>query len=132
MRAVATLDNVRAWRAQAHGVHIDEKLKRYIVELVAMTRDARDVIVRSRSGAVLHGCRTDRLWRQPARDARARIPCRVARALLDGRDFAFPDDVRAVAPHALRHRIGFNYRLAVEGIGVDRVIDALVAAVPAP
>ncbi|MBV9333202.1 MAG: hypothetical protein JO146_04280, partial [Candidatus Eremiobacteraeota bacterium] len=54
------------------------------------------------------------------------------RALLGNRDFALPDDVRAIAPHALRHRIGFNYRLAAEGISADRVIDGLVAAVPAP
>ncbi len=39
---------------------------------------------------------------------------RGARASCDGRDFALPDDVRAVAAHALRHRIGFNYRLATE------------------
>jgi MoxR-like ATPase len=55
-----------------------------------------------------------------------------ARAFVTGRDFALPDDVRAVAPDALRHRIGFNYRTTTEGIPIDRAIDALVAAVPAP
>jgi MoxR-like ATPase len=54
------------------------------------------------------------------------------RALLNGRDFALPDDVRAVAPHALRHRIGFNYRLATDGISPDRLIHAMIAAIPAP
>ena len=39
MRGVATLDDVRGWRMQAHRVHIDEKLKRYIVDLVAKTRE---------------------------------------------------------------------------------------------
>jgi MoxR-like ATPase len=43
-----------------------------------------------------------------------------------------PDDVRAIAAHALRHRIGFNYRLATERISADRVIDAMIAAIPAP
>jgi MoxR-like ATPase len=54
------------------------------------------------------------------------------RALMAGRDFALPDDVRAVASHALRHRIGFNYRLTTERVSVDAAIAALVAAVPAP
>ena len=55
-----------------------------------------------------------------------------ARAFLAGRDFALPDDVRAVAPHALRHRIGFNYRVTTEGVDVDRLIASLIAAIPAP
>jgi MoxR-like ATPase len=112
-RAVATLDDVRSWRERAHAVHIDEKLKGYIVELVAITREADRVNVQSQRGATLH-----------------------ANELIDygasPRDFALPDDVRAVAPYALRHRIGFNYRVTTEGVSVDRVIEALVAAIPAP
>ena len=116
VRAVATLDDVRAWRAQAHAVHIDEKLKRYIVELVAKTREPSEFIDYGAS----------------PRATLALAFLARGRALLSDRDFALPDDVRAIAPHALRHRIGFNYRLAAEGIPADRIIDGLVAAVPAP
>jgi MoxR-like ATPase len=131
VRAVATLDNVRAWRAQAHSVHIDEKLKRYIVELVAITRSAERVVVRSASGAELRVAELIDYGASPRATLALAFLARGL-ALLDDRDFALPDDVRAVAPHALRHRIGFNYRLAVEAVSVDRVIEALVAAVPAP
>jgi MoxR-like ATPase len=55
-----------------------------------------------------------------------------AKAMLASRDYAIPDDVRAVAPLALRHRIDFSYRLATEGVVADRVVEALIAAVPAP
>jgi MoxR-like ATPase len=116
VRAVATLDEVRTWRAQAHSVHIDEKLKRYIVDLVARTREPSEFIDYGAS----------------PRATLALAFLARARALLGGRDFALPDDVRAIAPHALRHRIGFNYRLAAEGIAADRIIDGLIAAVPAP
>jgi MoxR-like ATPase len=116
LRAVATLDDVRTWRAQAHSVHIDEKLKRYIVDLVAKTRDPSEFIDYGAS---------PRATLSLAFLARGR-------AFLGGRDFALPDDVRAIAAHALRHRIGFNYRLAAEGIAPDRIIDGLIAAVPAP
>lgn len=131
VRAVATLDNVRTWRDQAHRVHIDEKLKRYIVELVAATRHADRVIVRGPSGAELRVAELIDYGASPRATLALAFLARGL-ALLDDRDFALPDDVRAVAPHALRHRIGFNYRLAIEAISVDSVIDALVAAVPAP
>jgi MoxR-like ATPase len=116
VRAVATLDDVRAWRAQAHNVHLEEKLKRYIVELVAKTREPSEFIDYGAS----------------PRATLALAFLARGRALLDGRDFAVPDDVRAVAPHALRHRIGFNFRLATEGIPADRIIETMIAAVPAP
>ncbi len=131
VRAAATLDNVRAWRAQAHSVHIDQKLKRYIVELVATTRQAEHVVVRSPSGTTLSAAELIDYGASPRATLALAFLARGL-ALLEDRDFALPDDVRAVAPHALRHRIGFNYRLAVEAISVDCVIDALVAAVPAP
>ncbi|HEY1868149.1 MAG TPA: MoxR family ATPase [Candidatus Cybelea sp.] len=116
VRAVATLDDVRTWRAQAHAVHIDEKLKEYIVELVAKTREPSEFIDYGAS----------------PRATLALAFLARGRAFLGGRDFALPDDVRAIAPHALRHRIGFNYRLAAEGIPADRIIDGVIAAVPAP
>jgi MoxR-like ATPase len=131
MRAVATLDDVRSWRAQAHAVHIDEKLKRYIVELVAITREADSVTLRSERGATLRAGELIDYGASP-RATLSLAHLSRARAVLDGRDFALPDDVRAIAPHALRHRIGFNYRVATEGVTPDRIIDALVAAIPAP
>jgi len=131
LHAIATLDDVREWRAQAHAVHLDEKLKLYIVELVAVTREATHVTVTSDRGATLPVSDLIDYGASP-RATLALAHLARARALLDDRDFALPDDVRAVAPHALRHRIGFNYRLTTEGVSADRTIDALVAAIPAP
>jgi MoxR-like ATPase len=131
LRNVATLDDVRAWRSQAHAIHLDDKLKRYIVDLVAVTRDARSVNVAVDGGASLTVAALIDFGASP-RATLALAYLARARALLDGRDFALPDDVRTVAPHVLRHRIGFSYRLATEGVVADRVIDALIAAVPAP
>jgi MoxR-like ATPase len=131
VRSVATLDDIRNWREQAHAVHIDEKLKRYIVELVTITRDAGGIVVPTRSGATLRAGELIDYGASPRATLALAFLAR-ARALLDGRDFALPDDVRALAAHALRHRIGFNYRLAAENVGADDVIAALIAAIPAP
>jgi MoxR-like ATPase len=113
---VAGLDDVREWRARAHAVHIDEKLKHYIVELVVATRE-------SAHSAIDHGA-SPRATLAIANLARAK-------ALLDGRQYAVPDDVRAVAPLALRHRIGFNFRVSADG-GASGVLEQLIARVPVP
>lgn len=116
LRSVASMSDVLAWRAQAHAVHLDEKLKLYIVELVTATRQAHEFIE--------HGA-SPRATLAIAHLARAR-------ALLAGRDYALPDDARAVAPLALRHRIEFSYRLASDGRSPDGVLDSLIAGIPAP
>ncbi len=131
VRGVATLSDVAVWRVQAHAVHIDEKLKRYIVELVAITREGDRVSVTSAAGRTISCAELIDYGASP-RATLALANLARARAFLAGRDFALPDDVRAVAPDALRHRIGFNYRLSTEGVAVDRAIDALISAVPAP
>jgi len=131
LRGVATLGDVAVWRVQAHAVHIDEKLKRYIVELVAITREGDRVSVTSAAGRTISCAELIDYGASP-RATLALANLARARAFLAGRDFALPDDVRAVAPDALRHRIGFNYRLSTEGVAVDRAIDALISAVPAP
>ncbi|HEY9085420.1 MAG TPA: MoxR family ATPase [Candidatus Tyrphobacter sp.] len=131
VRAVASMQDVLEWRKEAHAVHLDEKLKRYIVELVAVTREAHRAVVHAEDGRSLHAEELIDHGASP-RATLAIAHLARAKALLARRDYAIPDDVRAVAPLALRHRIDFSYRLATEGIPADRVIEALIAVVPAP
>ena len=117
VHSAATLDDVRAWREEVHRVHLDEKLRGYIVELVAVTRELeRDYIDFGAS----------------PRATLAIANLSRARALLGGVDYVVPDDVRAVAPLALRHRIGFSYRVLTERVGAGAIVDRLIAAVPVP
>lgn len=131
VRAVASMADLLAWREEARSVHLDEKLKRYIVELVAVTRESHRVTVQADDGRSI---RADEVIDHGASPRATLAIAHLARAkaLLAQRDYALPDDVRAVAPLALRHRIDFSYRLATEGVAADRVIEALLAAVPAP
>ena len=117
VHSVATLDDVRSWRLETQRVHLDQKLKRYIVELVAVTRE--------REREYIDFGASPRATLAIANLARAK-------ALLNGADYAVPDDVRAVAPLALRHRIGFNFRIVTERIGAAPIIERLIAAVPVP
>jgi MoxR-like ATPase len=55
-----------------------------------------------------------------------------ARALLDGRAYATPHDVKRVAPDVLRHRILVSYEAEADGIRPEHVIAALLQAVEIP
>jgi len=55
-----------------------------------------------------------------------------AQAVLAGRDFVTPDDIREIAKPALRHRIMLAPELQIEGQSTDDVLHALLAKVEAP
>jgi MoxR-like ATPase len=55
-----------------------------------------------------------------------------ARALMDGRDYATPHDVKRMAPDVLRHRVMVTYEAEADGIRSEDVIDAILATVETP
>jgi MoxR-like ATPase len=112
---VATLADVERWQAGVRAVHLNDRVRDYAVDLVRATRGAKYVA----SGA-------------SPRAALALTILARARAYLDGRSFAVPDDVRELAPGVLRHRVAFDYRLAIDGGDGDTVLAEIVAGVPAP
>ncbi|GHV95811.1 hypothetical protein AGMMS50293_21310 [Spirochaetia bacterium] len=66
------------------------------------------------------------------RGSLALIRCARARALLQGRGFVLPDDVKALAVPVLAHRLTLSAESELEGISGDRIIDALLAKIEAP
>jgi len=112
---VASLDDVLRWQREAHGVHVDDKVRDYAIDLVRATRGAE---------LVAHGA--------SPRAALALVQLARARAYLDDRAFATPDDVRDLAPAVLRHRISYDDRIAIAGGDPEDVVRRIVASVPAP
>ena len=55
-----------------------------------------------------------------------------ARALIDGRLNLSGDDIRELAPAALRHRLVVGYEAVADGVETDRIIEAILDAHPAP
>lgn len=89
----------------AAAVHVDEEIYDYVLELVRFTRQHRFVALGASprsSLALLHAAR--------------------ARALLSGRDFVLPDDVKSLSPSILSHRLMLISEAEMEGIRPDRVI----------
>ncbi len=124
VESAATLDDVRAWRAQARAVHLDAKIKAYVVDLVAATRGFEAALGGATAALVDYGA--------SPRATLALAFLSRAKALIQQRTFVLPDDVRGIAPLVLRHRIGFNYRLVTEHADPEAIIARLIAGVPAP
>ena len=113
---VASMADVLRWRAAAHAVFVDRRLARYIVALVAATRAPHEYLERGAS----------------PRATLALAAMARASALVDGRSFVTPDDVRASAPAVLRHRLAFGYRVLTEHVDPEAIVAELIAAVPVP
>jgi MoxR-like ATPase len=115
--------DVFAARAAVLDVHVAPALERYLIELVLASRDARryDAALARRIG-----------WGASPRGSIALERCARARAWLAGRDFATPEDVRAVALDVLRHRVLPSYEAVAEGWDGERLVQALLDKVPLP
>ncbi|HVI25572.1 MAG TPA: MoxR family ATPase [Xanthomonadaceae bacterium] len=117
------LEDVFAARAQVLELHFAPALERYVIELVLASRDA------ARHDAAL----ARRIaWGASPRGSIALERCARARAWLAGRDFVTPEDVRAVAPDVLRHRVLPSYEATAEGWDGDRIVQAMLDVVPVP
>jgi MoxR-like ATPase len=111
-------------RSELDGVTLDRKIQDYIVDLVFATREPVQAGLPELAKLLEFGT-----------SPRATIfLARAARALayLEGRDFVLPDDVKAVAPPVLRHRLRTTYEADAKGIDADQLIDRLLATVPSP
>lgn len=114
---------VFAARRQVLELHLAPALERYLVELVLASREAGryDPELAARIG-----------WGASPRGSIALERCARARAWLAGRDFVTPEDIRAVAPDVLRHRILPSYEAIAEGWDGARLTAELIRRVPLP
>ena len=117
------LDTLFAARRAVLELHMAPAVERYVVELVLATRDATpyDAALARRIA-----------WGASPRGSIALERCARATAWLAGRDFVTPDDVRAVAPDVLRHRVLPSYEATAEGWDGERLVTALIDRVPLP
>src|SRR4249919_1427275 len=117
------LEDVFAARAAVLDLHVAPQLERYLVEIVLASRNAarydRDLARRI-------------AWGASPRGSIALERCARARAWLAGRDYVTPEDIRAIAPDVLRHRVLPSYEATAEGWDGERLAAALLDKVPLP
>ncbi len=115
VRAVSSPDEVRALQAAVETVHVDPAVEGYMVAIVAATRTHTQVEI----GASPRG-------------SLALLKLSRARAALSSRDFVTPDDVKAVAPYALIHRIILKPDPWIRGVKTGSVLQDVLGQVPVP
>ena len=121
---VATTEQLAALQAEARRVYVDPSLIQYAVRLVSATRTPEK-----------HGLKDIRRFITFGASPRASINLTEgarALALLRGRSYALPEDMSALVPDVLRHRVTLSYEGLSEGLTPDAVIDKIMRAVPAP
>jgi len=121
---VATPAAIMSARAQIASLFLDERIVNYIVDLVHATRAPEDVGLAELKPLIEFGA-SPRATISLAQASRAH-------AFLRGRDFVSPDDVRAMAPDVLRHRVLLTYEAEAENVVSDEVVARVLATVPAP
>jgi MoxR-like ATPase len=132
VESVADAATLRLLRARARAVHVAPALSDYAVRLARATRSPAAAGARIQApGGGAAPPRTVALGASP-RASLYLVRAARARALLDGRSYATPHDVKRVALDVLRHRVVVTYEAEADGIGADTVVEAVMDAVETP
>ena len=124
IRPVVSIADILDLRRLAVEVYIDEKIERYIVDIVFATRQPADYGLEHFKSFISFGA-----------SPRASINLALAArsyALLKGRGYVIPEDVRAVCYDVLRHRIGLSYEAEAQDLTSDELIKEILNRVEVP
>jgi MoxR-like ATPase len=124
VQAVASPEQLLETRQAISALFLDDRLVEYIVDLVHATRTPAEVGLKDVAPLIEYGA-SPRATIALAQAARAH-------AYLRGREFVSTDDVKAIAPDVLRHRVLLTFEAEAEDVTSDDVIERVLAVVPAP
>lgn len=123
-KAVLTQEEILRARAVVHEVYLDEKIEKYIVDLVFATRYPAEYRLQKLQPMITFG--------GSPRASIALAQAAKSYAFLQHRAFVIPDDVRAIAHDVLRHRVGLSYEAEAENITAATIIDEVISVVQVP
>ena len=123
-QAVVKPEDIMRARQVVRDVYMDEKIEKYIVDIVYATRTPEDYNLAGLKGLISYGA-----------SPRASISLAIAAkayAFIKRRGYVIPEDVRAVCNEVLRHRIGLTYEAEAENITTENIISQVLNAVIVP
>jgi MoxR-like ATPase len=121
---IFTAEDLQTIKEELAKVHIDAELERYIVQIVAATRDPGKFGMKPLRTSIMYGA-----------SPRASIDlykAAKAKAFLEGNDFVSPADIGFVVHDVLRHRIVLSYEARAQGTGTDEIIATIIKTIPIP
>ncbi|MGL5542638.1 MAG: AAA family ATPase, partial [Fusobacteriaceae bacterium] len=116
IKRVLTKDMIDSIKKEVRAVHIDERLKEYILEIVFKTRESSERISFGASPRASIGL----------------VMAVKANAYINGREFVLPEDIKRVVYDVLRHRVGITYEAEAENIGVEEIIEGIIQEIRLP
>jgi MoxR-like ATPase len=115
LHRITTPEELIAMQQAIRGVRVDDSLLEYIADIVGRTRSHRSLYFGASPRASI-----------------ALLAGAQARAVSAGRDFVIPDDVKALAPAAIRHRVGLQPDAEIEGVSADDCVAEILREVRVP
>ncbi len=115
VQTIADAETILRCRRQISQVRVEDAMFQYITSLTAATRDHRQLVLGASPRASI-----------------ALLQVGKALAAMRGRDYLIPDDVKAIAPATLRHRLLLRPEAEIEGSNADRVIESILGSLEVP
>ena len=124
VNAMMHLEEVLGARKAVSQIFVDDKVKRYVVDVVAATRDPAGAGIPQLATLLENGA--------SPRASINLIKVAKAHALLGGRSYISPHDVKSIAKEVLRHRILISYEAEAQGKTADDLVDIILESVEVP
>ncbi|HBR54997.1 MAG TPA: MoxR family ATPase [Flavobacteriaceae bacterium] len=121
---VVTLDQIKRAQAAVREVYMDEKIEKYILDIIFATRTPENYGLKELNGLISFGA-----------SPRGSINLAMAAkcyAFIRRRGYVIPEDVRAIVEDVLRHRIGITYEAEAENITSEDIIQKIVNVIEVP
>ena len=123
-KPIVKLEAVRYLQDLCDKVYMDNAIKQYIVSIVYATRNTSKVIKPELSKYVVNGAST--------RASIAFMQASKAVALINGRNYVVPDDIKYIAHEVLRHRIELSFEAIADSVKVETIIDSIIENIKVP
>lgn len=124
VRTVASLDDLRNARSIVRDIYMDERVKHYIVNVVQATRYPGNHGLTDLAGLIHYGA--------SPRGSLALAMAGKAHAFLRRRGYVTPEDIKAIGPDVLRHRLVLTYEAEAEEVSAEDVVRRVFEAVEVP
>jgi len=124
VKKVVSMETLLNARKAVTKIYLDEKIEQYILDIIFATRTPQQYGLQNIAPMISYGA-SPRASLALARAARAM-------AFLDRRAFVTPDDVRAICPDVLRHRIGLTYEAQAENMTQEDIVARILGTIVIP
>ncbi len=123
-KKVVSLKDIKFLQEISQKVYIDEAVKKYIINIVYATRKPSKFINKELAKYVINGAST--------RASIAFMQGSKALALIKGRTYVTPDDIKEISNSILRHRISLSFEAMADDLKVETIIDNIIASIKTP